>query len=109
MKWRQAARAAAEEVFAGARDKVNRMGGVGAWRERENEKKSFGDQWEREPERNRDPDTDDEEREGTVYERDERVVEDDWAYDREDQAEKEELAGRDDDVSYSYYPGRDAC
>ena len=34
-KWRLASRAAAEEVFAKARDKVNKMGGVGAMRDRE--------------------------------------------------------------------------
>ncbi|KAK8162600.1 hypothetical protein BKA80DRAFT_273158 [Phyllosticta citrichinensis] len=34
-KWREASRAAAEEVFGTVRDRVNKMGGVGAWRERE--------------------------------------------------------------------------
>lgn len=38
-KWRGAARLAAEEIFAGAKDRVNRMGGVGAWRERERERR----------------------------------------------------------------------
>jgi len=33
-KWQLASREAAEELFAGAKDRVNRMGGVGAWRER---------------------------------------------------------------------------
>ena len=33
--WRSASRAAAEEIYAGVRERVNRMGGVGAWRERE--------------------------------------------------------------------------
>jgi hypothetical protein len=33
-KWQRISRAAAEELFAGAKDRVNRMGGVGAWRER---------------------------------------------------------------------------
>jgi Swi5-dependent recombination DNA repair protein 1 len=33
-KWRTASREAAEELFRGARDRVNKMGGVGAWRER---------------------------------------------------------------------------
>ncbi|KAI9873345.1 MAG: hypothetical protein M1830_000514 [Pleopsidium flavum] len=32
-KWKTASREAAEEVFAGVRDRVNRMGGVGAWRD----------------------------------------------------------------------------
>lgn len=34
-KWKVASREAAEEVFGDVRDRVNRMGGVGAWRERE--------------------------------------------------------------------------
>lgn len=38
-KWRAASRAAAEEVYRGARDRVNRMGGVAAVRERERERK----------------------------------------------------------------------
>ncbi|KAL2006547.1 hypothetical protein VTN00DRAFT_9215 [Thermoascus crustaceus] len=33
-KWRSVSQDAAEEVFAGARERVLRMGGVGAWRER---------------------------------------------------------------------------
>ena len=40
-RWRTAAREAAEELFRGAKDKVNKMGGVGAWRER-TRKKSQG-------------------------------------------------------------------
>lgn len=31
-KWKAASREAAEEVFGDVRDRVNRMGGVGAWR-----------------------------------------------------------------------------
>jgi hypothetical protein len=37
-KWKGAARLAAEEIFASARDRVNGMGGVGAWREQERER-----------------------------------------------------------------------
>jgi Swi5-dependent recombination DNA repair protein 1 len=37
-KWKVASRAVAEEVYASARDRVNKMGGVGAMREREREK-----------------------------------------------------------------------
>ena len=33
-KWKTASHEAAEELFRGARDRVNKMGGVGAWRER---------------------------------------------------------------------------
>ncbi|KAF2751410.1 hypothetical protein M011DRAFT_113384 [Sporormia fimetaria CBS 119925] len=39
--WRTASRAAAEELFASTRDRVNRMGGVGAWKEREREQKEW--------------------------------------------------------------------
>ncbi len=44
-KWRAASRQAAEEVYAGARDRVNRMGGVKAWRERERDKGKREDAW----------------------------------------------------------------
>ncbi|KAI8933529.1 hypothetical protein NX059_009266 [Plenodomus lindquistii] len=47
-KWRTASRAAAEELFGSTRDRVNRMGGVGAWKERENESKERQLQWDRE-------------------------------------------------------------
>lgn len=47
-KWRDAARGAAEEMYAQAREKVNRMGGVGAWRDREREGIERRVQWERE-------------------------------------------------------------
>ena len=43
VKWKTATRLAAEEIFGGVRDRVNRMGGVGAWREREKERRErFG-------------------------------------------------------------------
>ena len=38
VKWRNASQQAVEEIFAGARDRVNRMGGVAAWKEQEREK-----------------------------------------------------------------------
>lgn len=38
-KWKAASQAAAEEVFAGARDKVNRMGGLKGLKERERAKR----------------------------------------------------------------------
>jgi len=47
-KWRTASRAAAEEIFATTRDKVNRMGGVGAWKAREKEGKERQQQWDME-------------------------------------------------------------
>ena len=49
VKWRLASRAAAEDVFAGARDKVNKMGGVGAMRDRERQKKDMTWGWDNEP------------------------------------------------------------
>ncbi|OCK90735.1 uncharacterized protein K441DRAFT_680124 [Cenococcum geophilum 1.58] len=47
-RWRAASRAAAEELFASTRDRVNRMGGVGAWREREKEQREWRTKWEKE-------------------------------------------------------------
>jgi Swi5-dependent recombination DNA repair protein 1 len=47
-RWRTASRAAAEELFASTRDRVNRMGGVGAWRDREREAKERTMKWDRE-------------------------------------------------------------
>jgi hypothetical protein len=40
--WKDVCRAAAEELFAGARDRVNRMGGLRAWKERERNRTSAG-------------------------------------------------------------------
>ena len=42
VKWTEASRAAAEEVFATAQRRVERMGGVKGWKEREREKKRGG-------------------------------------------------------------------
>ncbi|KAL7780214.1 hypothetical protein CFE70_010236 [Pyrenophora teres f. teres 0-1] len=47
-KWRTASRAAAEELFGSTRDRVNRMGGVGAWKEREKESKERRLKWDQE-------------------------------------------------------------
>jgi Swi5-dependent recombination DNA repair protein 1 len=47
-RWRTASRAAAEELFASTRDRVNRMGGVGAWKDREREQKEWEIKAERE-------------------------------------------------------------
>lgn len=41
-------RSAAEEVYKGVRDKVNRMGGVGAWRERERRRGEWRGGWDEE-------------------------------------------------------------
>lgn len=47
-QWRGAARQAAEVVFEGAKERVDNMGGVAAWRKRERERVSRQQQWERE-------------------------------------------------------------
>lgn len=47
-KWKLASREAAEEIFRGAKDRVNRMGGLAAWREREQSQKK-PDRWDDEP------------------------------------------------------------
>ncbi|KAF1914413.1 hypothetical protein BDU57DRAFT_588730 [Ampelomyces quisqualis] len=47
-KWRTVSRTVAEELFATTRDKVNRMGGVGAWKAREKESKDRQLQWDKE-------------------------------------------------------------
>jgi Swi5-dependent recombination DNA repair protein 1 len=47
-KWRTASRSVAEELFATTRDKVNRMGGVGAWKAREKEGKERQQKWDQE-------------------------------------------------------------
>lgn len=39
---------AAEELYAGARERVNRMGGVGAWKERVEEGRKRREEWGRE-------------------------------------------------------------
>ncbi|KAF2140051.1 uncharacterized protein K452DRAFT_289442 [Aplosporella prunicola CBS 121167] len=61
IKWREASRAAAEEVFATVRDRVNRMGGVGAWREREQRQREWRNNFQEEKEESSDDDDDDEE------------------------------------------------
>lgn len=47
-KWRTVSRTVAEELFATTRDKVNRMGGVGAWKAKEREGKERQQQWDKE-------------------------------------------------------------
>lgn len=46
--WKSTARAAAEELFAGVKDKVNQMGGVEAWRDREKQQEERRRDWDRE-------------------------------------------------------------
>ncbi|EON69825.1 hypothetical protein W97_09088 [Coniosporium apollinis CBS 100218] len=66
-KWKEASRAAAEEVFGRSKDRVNRMGGVGAWREREREGRERMRAWVEEGQAGKgegDEDEDDDEDEG---------------------------------------------
>lgn len=97
-KWRTVSRAVAEELFATTRDKVNRMGGVGAWKAREKEGKERQLQWDKEER--------EAERERMVEARENGEIGDD-TYDRyaemaeEHTVEKEEetFKANDDDVS----------
>lgn len=47
-KWKGVSREAAEELFVGARDKVNGMGGVGAWKEKARDAKMRRMEWDSE-------------------------------------------------------------
>ncbi|WEW54812.1 hypothetical protein PRK78_000237 [Emydomyces testavorans] len=46
MKWQLVSREAAEELFASARERINRMGGVGVWRERMRRSKLRKAEWD---------------------------------------------------------------
>jgi len=107
--WRSASRAAAEELYGGVRDRVNRMGGVGAWRDRERESaKRWGGGWDDGADCKRGAGDDgeggeleeDDEREGEsegISERRER--EEAEAEGEEDRAREDEISsGRDDEV-----------
>lgn len=88
------------------------MGGVGAWRERENEKANFGKQWDEPPPTNDDEDTDDDDEETSEEEEeegDERVDKGDRPIklskkemrqlQREARVAREEVWGYDDDTA----------
>jgi hypothetical protein len=104
------------------------MGGVGAWRERENERNNFAQQWDEQPQTNDDEDDDEDEEESEEEEEDEEggekgdrpiklnkkerrqlekearaAREEVWGYDDDSaqvkRAKEEEAAMRDDDVS----------
>lgn len=100
-RWRTASRAAAEELFGSTRDRVNRMGGVGAWKEREKEAKERTRKWDQE-EREAQMEAE-RERLEEAKENGEAVYE---AYDKyadmteeNDEKEEEKLKAADDDVS----------
>lgn len=95
--WRTASRAAAEELFAKTRDRVNRMGGVGALKEKEKEQKEFRQKWDREEmeaerERMRGEDRDEQRDEYTYDNRDDAIPAGDG------ESQDESMSGIDDDV-----------
>ena len=92
-KWKYTSREAAEEVFRGAKEKINRMGGVGAWRERSNRKPQG---WDDEEEVNQEELTE-EQKEAFEVMREE-AAEEARIY---GSVEKEEQ-GNDDDVVYPF-------
>jgi hypothetical protein len=102
-KWRSAARQAAEEVFAGARDKVNRMGGVGAWRQRQREMATAFSKWNEPPAKDEDEEEEIYDENGDLVEvvkrEKEERFDDEWEYDAEAREEEKQDEGRDDDVS----------
>ena len=91
-KWKLASREAAEEVFRGATDRVNQMGGMSAWRER-NRKKP--DRWCADEQDGGVGDLTEEQREDMEIQRDELEVER-KKYSGE---QVEVVVERDDDVS----------
>ncbi|KIW08963.1 uncharacterized protein PV09_00874 [Verruconis gallopava] len=88
-KWRKAAREAAELVFSEVRDKVFRMGGVRAWRERQREMAEYN-KWD-EPINHVDEEVYDEN--GDLVEvrkvKSEGQFEEEWEYDARTKTEKE--------------------
>lgn len=96
-KWRTASRAAAEEVFAGARDKVNKMGGVGAMRDRERQSQTKAWGWDDEPKRDDDAHDDNAtgQEDGDGFRIGEREGEE--QDEREEGADKVEAFGEDDE------------
>lgn len=105
-KWKGASRDAAEEMFGGVKDRVNRMGGVGAWREREMEAKKRFSAWDEEPvKREGDGDEENEEREDRREELEVRREELEGmgeVDEREEGAKPAVEDGNDDDVGRSW-------
>ncbi|KAK4696203.1 Swi5-dependent recombination DNA repair protein 1, partial [Lecanoromycetidae sp. Uapishka_2] len=94
VKWKVASRAAAEEVFAGARDKVNKMGGVGAMRDREKQKSDMAWGWDEPKKSNEEEDVGNKEDEDGF-----RIgeIEGEEQDEREEGAKKADIIGDDDD------------
>ncbi len=100
-KWKLVSREAAEELFRSARDRVNRMGGVGAWRER-NKKQPQGWDEEEEEQINEDDLTD--EQKALMAEQKDLIEEQKEAMETERQKyfppKTEPVIERDDEVGY---------
>ena len=95
--WKTASRLAAEELFGGVRDRVNRMGGVGAWKERERNKNTgFGGWWDEAEKKGQQDGEGDEEDKAMLREEMEGKVDVDT---REEGARRVVEEGNDDDVS----------
>lgn len=98
LKWKLASREAAEEVFNGAKDRVNGMGGVGAWRERSRENAKSG--WNREEEeQQRGGEQLNEEQRGKWKDQREELEEERRKYEPERAEEEQADEKYDDDVS----------
>ena len=111
-KWRSATRRAAEEVYEGAQERVNRMGGVAAWKEREREKleqqQSNNWGWDTAGSAKQGSDDNDDEEDDEKHDVATRVgdLAEEWQYDEkvkeeelEERALQEAAAGVDTDVS----------
>lgn len=106
-KWKSASRDAAEEIFGEVKDRVNRMGGVGAWREREREAKKRFSTWDEEPvKREGNCEEDDEESEERREDMTSRREELEGMGDRDEREEGVKPAveeGNDDDVGRCWF------
>lgn len=89
VKWKTVSRDAAEELFAGARDKVNRMGGVEVWREKMRSAKMRRVQgWEDNEAADNDRDEDDDEDVAAEKERRRKELQDEVGHGEADQEGK---------------------
>jgi Swi5-dependent recombination DNA repair protein 1 len=97
---RTASRSAAEEFFGSTRDRVNRMGGVGAWKEREKESKERQMRWDQEEMEAEREKMEEAKQNGEVSEEAyDRYAEMDAERDKGEEEKETFKAGADDDVS----------
>ncbi|KMU72103.1 hypothetical protein CISG_00412 [Coccidioides immitis RMSCC 3703] len=103
-KWQIVAREAAEELFASARERVNRMGGVGVWKDRMRQSKLRRMKWDAEENDTGGTDEDGDEDEGSDLEKDKdarrKEIEGEIeAGEKSDREQEEDDSGEDDEVS----------